>query len=746
MNLSRPLRAYIVGLPLLFFLMGTVNAQDLHHLQRVTQPIEIDGVLDEPAWENLAPVPLVMYEPVFQGEMTEHSEIRIGYDSDYIYASAKFYYADLSDMRANSMYRDRYSGDDVFSVFLDTFNDQQHGLWFSVNPNGIRMDYAISNDLEYGGGDPFDRVINQSWNAFWDAATTRTEQGWFAEMRIPFSSLGFQDQDGRVEMGLSTSRWMPSKAEIHVFPAITPNWNMGYAKPSQYARILLEDAVSSRPFYITPYAAGGASRLSQLTDDETAYERQDDFAREMGVDLKYSINSNLTLDVTLNTDFAQAEADDQQVNLSRFPLFFPEKRQFFQERAGIFEFRTMGRYGRIFHSRRIGLHEGQAIPIIGGARLVGRLGRWDVGMLNMQTASRADLPAENFGVYRLRRTVLNANSFIGGIVTTRLGWDNTYNYVYGFDSPFRVAPQTYLIFKWAQVLSNDTGPHPFRDMSGGFSRIRMERRTQIGLSYTLSGTWQGRNFLPGVGFLSRTGFLNPFLVVEYRWLAGEQSRILSYGGRLLTTQYFIDSDRSLDWMLFNFDFPIILKNGDVHTATVEINIENISDEALELPENTEVLPGRYRYATFEWNYMMNDGHLLRTNLIATGGTFYDGNRMGIEVEPTWNTSRFLELSAAYLYDRVRFPGRGVGFDVHIGRLRVQASFTSKMSVGAFLQYNTSTNQFLANTRLRYNFREGNDLWIVFNEGRNTDRFGREPVPPALGSRNVLLKYTYTFLR
>ncbi len=224
------------------------------------------------------------------------------------------------------------------------------------------------------GPTPFGSAINESWNTFWDAATTRTDEGWFAEMRIPFSSLGFQDRDGVVEMGMALGRWMPSKAEIHVFPAIPPSWDMGYAKPSQYARVRLENAGSGRPLYITPFVAGGASRLSTLNDAEDAYEIEDDLTGDVGLDLKYSVTNNLTLDITVNTDFAQAEADDQQVNLSRLPLFFPEKRQFFQERAGIFEFRTIGRFGRIFYSRRIGLHEGQNVPLIGGGRLVGRVG------------------------------------------------------------------------------------------------------------------------------------------------------------------------------------------------------------------------------------------------------------------------------------------------------------------------------------------------------------------------------------
>ena len=722
-----------------------MQAQDVYTLQRISDPIRLDGAVDDDAWAAVAPLPLVMYEPVFKGTMTERTEIRVGHDDEYLYAAAKLYYEDVRDMRANSMYRDRYSGDDVFSIFLDTFNDQKHGLWFSINPNGVRMDYAISNDMEFLGGSPFERVINSSWNTFWDAYTTRTDEGWFAEVRIPFSSLGFQDQDGVVEMGMAVGRRISSKAELHVFPAIPPDWAMGWAKPSQYAPVRIEGASSRRPLYVTPYVAGGATHLSKLSDDEDRYLEEDDLDAELGIDLKYNITNNLTLDVTLNTDFAQAEADDQQVNLTRFPLFFPEKRQFFQERAGIFNFRTLGRFGRIFYSRRIGLHDGQIVPIIGGTRLVGRIGTWDVGLLNIQTAEAVGLPMENFGVYRVRRDVINDNSFVGAIATTRIGWDGTYNYVYGFDSQLRTAPKQFLTLKWAQVLSNDTGPNPIADASGGFARFRYERRTLMGLSYMLSGTWQGTNFEPGIGFLSRTGFIAPMVIVGYGWLASESSPVLSYQGRLIMLQYIRDDDRTADWTYIRADAPVTFKNGDVHTATLHFNVESFS-EPLELPENTTVPTGRYSYTYLEYSYAMDDGNLLRTDAVLTGGALYDGSSYGIQLRPTWNMSRFFELGASYQFSRVRFPKRDDAFNVHIGRLRTQIGFTTKMSVNGFVQYNSSIDNLSANVRFRYNFREGNDLWLVFNEGRNTDRFGMDPVPPALLGRSLLLKYTYTFIR
>ena len=712
-------------------------------LARINGDIRIDGRVEESAWDTIDPLPLIMYEPVFEGGMTERSEIRIGYDHEFIYASGRFYDSEPDRIRANSMYRDRYAGDDTFSLFLDTFNDRQNAVWFAMNPNAVRMDYAIVNDLEGGGLDPFGRVINSSWNTYWDVATTRSHEGWFVEMRVPLSSLGFQVRDGIVEMGLATMRRISRKNELHLFPAIAPNWNMAFAKPSQFQRIRLRDVVARKPVYVTPYATSGASQLNELSSDESSYVQTDDFTADVGGDIKYSLTNNLTLDLTVNTDFAQAEVDDEQVNLTRFSLFFPEKRQFFQERAGIFEYRTSGRFDRLFHTRQIGLKEGQTVPIIGGARLVGRVGDWDIGAINLQTSRDGTQPSENFGVYRARKQVFNPNSYVGAIVTTRVGSDSTWNAVYGLDGIIRVGRKEYVELKWAQTYDEAyanrlTGPN-------GYARARLERRTEIGLSYTVSTTWGGADFDPGIGFVSRTGFVQPFATLGYGWIAGSSSPVLSVRPWLILSQYRRDTDGSLESGLYWLRWDLVMKSGDAHGFGLEAYSEDLL-EPVEFPENTEVPVGRYRYYALSWDYEMRDGRLLRTNASASVGTFFDGTNIEVQAEPTWNLSRYLELGATYQFNRVRFSDRDQGFYVNLARVRAQIAFSTKASVNAFLQYNTATDTFSSNMRFRYNFREGNDLWIVFNEGRNTDRFRETPTLPELESRTVLLKYTYTFIR
>ena len=710
---------------------------------RLTGPIEIDGFVNDSAWEGVDPLPLVMYEPIFRGAPSERTDIRIAYDDQYLYLGGNLYDSNPDGIRANSMYRDLYSGDDTVSLILDTFNDRQNGLWFFTNPNGIRADMAISNDLEGSVGSPFGTVINSSWNTFWDVATQVTDLGWSVEMRIPFTSLGFQSEDGVVEMGFSVTRQIARKNETQVFPAIPPNWNMSFAKPSQLGRIQLRDVRAGRPLYITPYVSGGGATEANLLEDESKYEHKSNLTGDIGGDVKYNITNNLTLDLTVNTDFAQAEADDEQVNLTRFSLFFPEKRRFFQERAGIFDFRTAGRFDRLFNTRQIGLYEGETVPIYGGARLVGRVGSWDIGAINMQTAAAHGNPSENFGVYRLRKQVFNPNSYVGSMVTTRIASNGYWNAVYGLDSQIKVGSREYLEFKWAQVFDEALPDITLRDNS--YARARIERRTEIGFAYSLSSTWGGPNFEPGMGFVSRTGFIQPFFTLSYGWFASESSKILSMRPRLLFAQFRRDSDGSLETGAYWFSWFVSMKSGAYHTFEVQARTEDLH-EAVEFPEDTEVPIGKYSFYNLGWEYMAHSGRLFRVDGSATVGSFYDGTNIEIQAEPTWNLSRYLELGATYQFNRVRFPDRGQAFFVHVARIRTQIGFSTQASINAFLQYNTASDVVSANVRFRYNFREGNDLWLVYNEGRNTDRLSNDPELPFLDGRRVLMKYTYTFIR
>lgn len=293
-------------------LAHTAIAQDPISLVRIDADIVLDGYPDEAVWQNVPPLDLTMYEPISGGEMTEQTEIRVAYDDDFIYVAGHLYDSDPSQIRGNTLYRDRYSGDDTFAIVLDTFNDNENALWFFTTPTGVRFDHAVSSDANGMGGGGFGGgAVNSSWNTFWDVETQVDERGWFAEMRIPFSSLAFQETDGQVEMGMIAYRYISRKGERHIHPPIAPNWSLGFAKPSQAVKVRLEGVRSKTPFYITPYATGGSTGLHALNDEDNRYDFDSEFTRQAGIDFKYALTSNLTFDATVNTDFAQVEADDQ---------------------------------------------------------------------------------------------------------------------------------------------------------------------------------------------------------------------------------------------------------------------------------------------------------------------------------------------------------------------------------------------------------------------------------------------------
>ena len=710
-------------------------------LHRLAGPIQLDGLIDEPAWQAVEPFPLVMYQPTYEGTMAEPTEIRVAYDDDYLYVSGRLYHLEPGNLRANSFYRDRWSGDETFAIVLDTFNDNENALWFYTTPLGTRFDIAVADDAANGRAS-----ANNNWNTFWDVATTRTDEGWFAEIRIPFTSLGFQDEDGRVEMGMIVYRWLGASNARYIYPDIPPNWENGARKPSVAQDVILEGVYSRKPVYVTPYGLGGVRQISEPNASETAYHFDDDFTREIGLDLKYNLTNNLTLDATVNTDFAQVEADDQQVNLTRFSLFFPEKRQFFQERSGIFEFDTGANGSRLFHSRRIGLVDGQPIRIFGGSRLVGRVGEWDVGLLDMQTAKQGDIPSENFGVLRLRRKVFNPFSTVGGLVTSRIDADGGYNLAYGLDGIVRVIGDEYLTAKWAQTLDKEQlDTDAFNFLDAGRFMLKWERRNIQGLSYELEVTRSGADYSPAVGFVRRRDvtFLSPD--VNYQSFRGADSRFRRIWVGNWSNFYVRNEDGSVESAWLHPFYWFETKSGATVLLSTAHTYEDVRTAFL-LEEGVAVPVGAYWFHDLWVEANPPDRWFFRPDVTFRTGTFYDGWKTTLSTGTTWNLSRHLELRGTYELNLIRFSDRDQRLNAHLGQVRIQAALNTHLSATAFLQYNSVADVVSVNTRIRYHFGEGNDLWLVYNEGFNTERhqpFG--PMLPVTDSRAILLKYTYTFI-
>jgi hypothetical protein len=706
--------------------------------------IEFDGMPDEAEWDAIDPLPVVQYEPDAGSPPTQKTEFRFAHDENYFYGSMKGFDTDLSGIRGNTLYRDRLSGSDHFEIMLDTYNDNETGYIFSTTPTAIRNDAAITND---GTGGTIAQAgwFNRDFNTFWDAKARVTEEGWFAEIRIPFSSLRFQEINGEVIMGLTVQRKIARRSERIVYPAIPPITDWAFLRPSLAQKIKIKGIRNRRQFYVTPYALAGVTQWNKLNEGRNDYDRENEFKWDAGGDMKISLTNYLTLDLTLNTDFAQAEADDQQVNLTRFSLFYPEKRQFFQERAGIFDFKTGG-LSRLFYSRRIGLtDQSDLVPIYGGARVVGRVGTWDLGFLDMQTAEVDSLPSENFGVLRMRRRVFNEFSYVGGMFTRRLGDNGDYNVAYGLDGLIRLFGDDYMIVKYAQTFDNK--PYGIENITG-FNSARIvaewQRRRRQGVGYDLGFIWSGVNYDPGIGFVQRNDFKYVTGDASYTWLyESNDARFIWQKLGFTGFAYVLNQDNSVQSAEFGPEWSFSTRTTSAGSVLVKGSYESLKEDFY-LSDSAYVPVGDYSFYRMAASYRMPYEKLFNVGGTVEAGTFYDGTRFSFSFNPAWYVSKHLELTAEYLYERVRFNERNQQFDAHITRLRIGTAINNKISTNALIQYNSTLDLVSANVRFRYNFREGNDLWIVYNEGLNTTPYRYTPELPLSDTRTVLIKYTHTF--
>ncbi|MEA1886572.1 MAG: DUF5916 domain-containing protein [Bacteroidota bacterium] len=562
-------------------------------------------------------------------------------------------------------------------------------------------------------------------------------------MRIPFSSLRYNEVDGKIIMGLGVMRYLPYRNEMYSLPtAEKEQGGWGAWKASQTQEVVLKDISTKNPVYITPYVLAGINRENSLNEAGTQYEDLTKPEWDIGMDAKLRVSDKLTLDLSLNTDFAQVENDNQRVNLTRFPLFFEEKRQFFQERNTNFEF-NFDQYNRLFHTRKIGLYNGQPVTVYEGGRLVGRLKSWDLGFLSMQTAPYKDeLLSENFTVLRLQKDVINDRSTIGGIITNRMNFSGGYNTAYGIDGLFNLFGNEYLRAMWAQTFENGQDN---RVLSSAPARIfvQWERRKKEGLAYRLNYNYAGRDYNPGMGFESRRNYSRYGLVISYNWI-NDNSWLYNHGFSLESYLYSDNLNEITETSAVDFGWNFESRAGMTGGLDAIMSYENLLEDFNPYPE-LSIPSGEYRFLFFEGNIYSPRGRSFVIGTTFSTGKWYDGWSNSITLTPSVIIKQRLQLDGTYLYSMASLPERDQEFHSHIVRLRGQLVFNTKLSMSAFVQYSSISKLIPANVRLRYNPREGNDLYIIYDEGFNTDRYRLVPALPVSKLRTIMLKYTYTFI-
>ncbi len=711
---------------------------------RLSGEFNLDGALRETIYEQIPPVSgFVQQLPLEGAPATERTEVWVFFDDENIYVTARCWDSAPEDQWiADEMQRDGFQliNNDWFSVGFDTFYDRRNGLAFLVNPIGGFFDYEISDE-----GSP-----NNDWNPVWDLRTGRFEGGWTVEMQMPFKSLRFQQ--GRSQLwGIQFGRRMRRKNETAHLTPVPIAAGPGMFRLSAAATLVgLEVASENRRLEVKPYAIG--SSATDLTASPPFTNRGDGDA---GVDAKWGVTRNLTADFTYNTDFAQVEVDEQQVNLTRFSLFFPEKREFFLEARGIFDFgagpnvlgtgggnnggRLQGPPGTragsdvplVFFSRRIGLQEGRTVPIVGGGRLTGKVGRLSIGALNMQTADApdADALATNFTVVRVKQDILR-RSRIGAIFTRRsVSLDrNGENDVYGADASFA-------------FYDNVT-------FNGYYARTRTYGREGDDASYQAAFTYDadlfglqvdhllvGENFNPEVGFLRRQDFRRSFVAAHYRPRpAIDAIRQFTFGGSL---DYIENGARDLETRAARGQFVTELENSDRFTVDVMRSYELLV-EPFEVATDVAIPIGGYGFQDVFVSYLMGQQRRVSGTAFVQRGEFFGGDinafgyRQGrIGVTPQMSIEPTVQIN------RISLPqGR---FTATVATTRATYTFTSRMFLSALVQYNSAVEQMGTNVRFRWEYSPGSELFVVYNDQRDTTlRPGRLPL---LENRAFIVKFT-----
>ena len=714
--------------------------------QRVAEPPEIDGLVDEDFWRDVEPAGgFTQRNPEEGRPSTERTEVRFAFDDDNLYIGIVCFDANPQGIVSTQNRRD---GDllntDSIQILLDTFHDGQNAFIFGTTPTGIEYDAQVSKaGQDRGGGTPRRAggagsqsgaqrggaaATNLNWDAVWRVRSQVTARGWESEMEIPFRTLRYQPgQD--LTWGLNISRNLRRRNEESLWSPITRAFE--FTQISLAGTLHGLSAESQRNLKLLPFVVGGFTQDYRLPNDRT------EIKRDAGLDLKYGITPSLTLDATFNTDFAQVEVDDEQINLTRFDLFFPEKRPFFLENAGIFEFGTP-REVELFFSRRIGIDQNRnPVPIDAGARVSGKVGPYQVGLLNMQTRE-ADgrAPANNYAVARFSREFPNRTT-VGVIGINRQSMSNfaeagEYNRAYGADANMGLGKYA----NWFNYVARTKSPGVTNGQHAGASYFVYDDATnQIDGSYREVG----RNFNPEVGFVNRVGYhFNTYgyrrrFFPDSKWIRSIEPHFSVREWRTIET-----NKKESDYQHFHFDTR--WQNGGRLGGAFNRNFERL-DVPFEIHPGIFVPVGGYRFNDARFDYNSDPSRTLFWTSEIALGEFYDGNLTSLNLSAGARRGANLTWTGTYTRNIVDLPAGE--FNTDLVGLRFNWSFSSSSYFQTFSQYNSVARQIGHNIRFALLSRSATGLFVVFNTAHATYEFN-DPhgIDRRTQTRALIIKFTH----
>ena len=674
----------------------------------------IDGVLDEPFWQTIEPITDFLQRLPNEGaQPTERSEVRIAYDENNLYFGFMLYDSEPEKIKRTILKREGFiPQDDFIYIGLDSYNDDRNGYLFELNSFGTQGDALITDEDE----------VQWNWEGVFETEGQVTDEGWVLEVAIPFKTIRF-DPAEPLEMGIVFARGIVRKNERVYWPLIDLDYKRfsGLAHASQYATLVgLRNVNPGRNLEIKPYLLGGAQKTN-LGVDGTENDTDGDF----GVDVKYGITSNLTLDMTYNTDFAQVEADNVQVNLTRFSLRFPEKREFFLERAGLFSFGTQGT--ETFFSRRIGITN----DILAGGRVTGQAGPISIGVLDIQTRDLIDDPGTNFGVARIRGDIMPGLT-VGTLFTNREG-GGEHNRAFGADVAARFWSGSTLD-GWVTNVWSSEGDG--RSSAGAMDLTIDTDLYEVELGYLNVGA----DFDPGIGFVRRRD------MIRYSGKAGVSPRIgrgdrfvrqvsLSAGGEYIEGQ---DSEKQST--SFGADVSFSLENTDRGGGGLHRQFERL-DVPFQIRDDVTILAGDYSFTRGSFNYRPNWSRPLAGSLSFSYGGFFGGTRTTFGGGPTVKFSKHLEVRLTANHNVIRLPVVNGDFSTTILGANILTAINRKIFAEALIQYDNDSKKLQANLRINWIHTPGSDLFLVFNTGYFFED-GINFRESALDQRTGLVKLTY----
>ena len=699
---------------------------------RVDHAPKLDGMLDDPLWQQATPITNFRQREPYEGQPpTERTEVRILYTRNEVFFGVACYDSEPRGIVATELRRDvSQELDDYFEIIIDSSHDRRNAYLFQINPLGTQRDGLITDESrsDSGDGDP-------GWDGVWTSEARITPQGWTATIAIPFSTLNFM-QSHDVIWGINFKRFIRRKNEEDLWSG----WRrtFGATKISEAGELHgISEIGSARLFIVKPYVLGGFHHLppsaagSGLTPGTTLLHTG-------GVDIKLGLRSNLVANLTGNTDFANADVDTQQFNLTPYKLFFPEKRQFFLENAGVFNFPLAGSSDLLFFSRQIGIDPitGQEVPINGGAKITGSLDGFELGLMDVDTRSSGPNPYANYAVLRVKRS-LPGGSYIGVMGIDKRSGSRTdpFNQTGGVD--------TRLVFFKNLIFSAYAAQTRTPGLSGG--------QTNLGAVLNYQSNWLdlytehrkiGRHFNPEVGFLERTDCLCDYLDANFKVRPKmRRLRELNFEGFFFHAP---DTHGVLQTQEWQGAFRAIFHNGSYSDDDIADVFTQRITEPFNIYKNLVIPNGLYHWTRHQLAYGSPQDRRLQVQLFERFGTYYNGHLNEARVRATYRAKERLSFSFSQQWNRFRLALTGGNFSVVVGSFQTNYSFSRFLSISTLLQMDTANTQAAsANIRLRWNYRPDSDLYVIYTAGQ---RFaGLVAASPAQFTENrFAVKWTYSW--